>query len=202
MNTRRFKKALKRLSNLPKKSLMGHIERWVIVAVIFLFTFPAFYADYGTGLDPSYVWGLNWLFVNDYNTLTQLIYPFGPLAFLKIPVVIGKNALIAISFYCILKVGFIWLMFKLADMMKHTDKLAVILIVFVVSFFTDIDFLLIGCCLLLILMDYKKKNIFAFTLSVLIAFIGLFIKVSIGVSALSIVGISVLVRLFYYLFKG
>jgi len=49
MNTKKFKKTLKRLSNLPKKSLMTHIERWVIVAVIFLFTFPAFYADFGDG---------------------------------------------------------------------------------------------------------------------------------------------------------
>ena len=204
MNTRRIKKALKRLSKLPKthkislqNPLMEHLERLIIIAIIFLFTFPAYYAGYGAGLDPSYVWGLNWLFINDYHTLTQLTYPFGPLAFLKIPAVIGHNAFISIVFYCLFKMGFIWLMFKLSDMMKNTDKLATVFVIFIVSFFTSIDFLIIGCCLLLMLMDYKKKSIIAFIISVLIAFIGLFIKLSIGISSLSIIGISVLVHLFY-----
>lgn len=176
---------------------MGHIERWAIIVIIFLFTFPVYYGDYGTGLDSSYLWGLNWLFVNDYEALTQLIYPFGPLAFLKIPAVIGNNSLISILFYCTIKLGFIWLMFKLSDMMKQTDKFAVIFVVFVVSFFTNIDFLIIGCCFILNLMDYKKNNTLAFVFSVLIAFIGLFIKMSIGISALSIIGVSVLVNVFY-----
>lgn len=51
-------------------------RRWpAIVAGIFLvlLTYPAFEPDYGTGLDASYVWGLNWLFDHDYNTLIRLI---------------------------------------------------------------------------------------------------------------------------------
>jgi len=187
-----------KLQNLTQnKSLAGHIERMAIIGIIFLFTFPAYYVDYDIGLDSSYVWGLNWLFANDYETLKQLIYPFGPLAFLKIPTVISNNLLISILFCSTLKLGFIWLLFKLSDIMGNTDKLATILIAFIVSFFTGVDFHLIGSCLILNLIYYKKKNSIPFIVSVLLAFIGLFIKVSIGISALSIVAVSVLIGLLY-----
>ena len=183
--------------NLNRKSLWAFFERWAIIIVIFLFTFPLHVVDYDVGLDPSYVWGLNWLFANDYQTLKQLIYPFGPLAFLKIPTVIGHNLFISVLFFSTIKVGFIWLMCKLSDIVQNTNKLAVIFVVFITSFFADIDFLLIGTCLILNIIYYKNKNIIPFIISVLIAFIGLFIKVSIGISALSIVGVSVLIHLFY-----
>jgi hypothetical protein len=173
------------------------IEKWAAIIIIFLFTFPFYYAGYGIGLDASYVWGLNWLFVNDYETLKQLIYPFGPLAFIKIPTAIGYNLFISILFYSILKLGFIWLMFKLSDVMQNNNRYATIFIVFLVSFFTNIDFLIFGCCLILILLYYKKEKIIYFIISVLIAIFGLFIKLSIGTSAMSIIGILMLINLYY-----
>jgi len=177
--------------------LKEQVKRWTTITIIFLFTFPVYYGYYDTGLDPSYLWGLNWLFVNDYQMLTELIYPFAPLAFLKIPVAIGHNLFFAILFYSILKIGFIWLMFNLSDTMEKANKITVIFIVFIVSFFMNIDFLIIGCCLILNLIYYKNRNFISFIISVLLAFIGLFIKISIGISALSIVGVSVLVSLYH-----
>jgi len=59
------------------------VGKIVIAIFIYLFTFPAFEPDLAPGLDASYVWGLNWLFANNYTALTQLIYPVGPLALLK-----------------------------------------------------------------------------------------------------------------------
>jgi len=178
-------------------SLLGCMEEWAMIALIFLFTFPAYAVDYGIGLDFSFTWGLNWLFVNDYETLKQLIYPFGPLGFLKAPSAIGNNLLIAILFYSVLKLGFIALCFKLSDMLQNTKKYAAYLMVFIVSYFTDIDTLLIGSCVILNLIYYKNKNFIPFITGGLLAFIGLFIKVSIGVSALSVIAVSMLISLFY-----
>lgn len=182
---------------LHNKPLFENIEKWAIIAVIFLFTFPAYQVALGIGLDASYQWGLNWLFAHDYNTLKQLIYPFGPLAFLKMPAVIGNNLLISILFYSTLKFGFLWLLFELSKIMQNTNKSTTILIAFIVSYFTDIDFLLIGSCLILNLIYYKNSKIIYFTISVFIAFIGLFIKTSIGVSSLSVIAVSVLISLYY-----
>ena len=176
---------------------MPFIERWGIIIVIFLFTFPLYFVDYDIGLDASYIWGLNWLFVHDYETLKNLIYPFGPLAFLKIPTVIGHNLFFQICFFSILKIGFIWLMLKLSDVMQNNNKFATLFITFIVSFFANIDFLIMGCCLILMLLCYKKNNLINFIISVFIAFIGLFIKISIGISAFSVIGIFMGINLFY-----
>ena len=86
----------------------------VIVAIIFTLTCQEFSPDYAPGLDSSYQWGLNYLFVHDYGTLQQLIYPIGPLAFLKMPTTEGANFAMALIFYLIVKCGFLVLGFKAA----------------------------------------------------------------------------------------
>lgn len=66
----------------------GNKNMWLQVLatiLLVLLTYPVLEPDYGTGLDSSYVWGLNFLFDNDYTTLTHLIYPYGPLALLRLP---------------------------------------------------------------------------------------------------------------------
>ncbi|MBQ1720151.1 MAG: hypothetical protein II027_05845, partial [Bacteroidales bacterium] len=92
--------------------LLGKI---VLAVFIYIFTFPAFEPDLAPGLDASYVWGLNWLFANNYTTLTQLIYPIGPLALLKMPAIEGANFIIFLIFYTTIKFWFIATCFGLSE---------------------------------------------------------------------------------------
>ena len=172
------------------------ILKWAVIGLIFVITFPYFEPTYAIGLDASYVWGLNWLFVHDYQTLIQLSYPFGPLAFLQIPTIIGHNWLIFLIFYGILKIGFIYLLFKLATLFSTSFKSA-IPVVLIVCFFVNIDLLIIGNCLILNLLFYKRnKPIFLF-ISAILAISGLFIKVSTGISSLSIIFMSLLIDYYF-----
>ena len=172
------------------------VLKWLLIVLVFLFTFPFFQPDYGIGLDASYIWGLNWLFANDYQSLKQLSYPFGPLAFLKIPTVIGYNFVVFLIVYAILKTGFIYLLFKLSEAVNMTFKSA-IPIAFIICLFTNIDFLIIGSCLILNILFYKHNKSLYLYVGVVLAFIGLFIKISIGISSLSIVFISLLIDYYY-----
>ena len=89
---------------------------WFIALLALLpvvLTYPVFEPDFGTGLDSSYVWGLNWLFDNDYSTLKHLIYPYGPLAFLKIPTAPNGHFAFALAFYTVVKWVFAVLMLRL-----------------------------------------------------------------------------------------
>ena len=61
----------------------GEFVALLLSLVIYLVTFPRFEPVYGPGLDPSYVWAINYLVNFDYDALTGLIYPIGPLGFLK-----------------------------------------------------------------------------------------------------------------------
>lgn len=168
--------------------------KWILIILIFLFTFPAFIPEYGIGLDASYIWGLNWLFAHDYSTLKQLVYPFGPLAFLKIPSPEGHNLLFALTFFSVLKLVFIRLMFKMAEVSGKKYNLSSFLLILIASYFTTTDFLIIGMVLMLNWLYYKENHWLLFGLSVFLAFTGLFIKISIGITSFSIVAVSMILH--------
>jgi len=170
--------------------------KWIVIGLIFLITFPFFQPTYSMGLDPSYVWGLNWLFVNDYQTLTTLTYPYGPLSFLKNPTALGHNLLFYLIFFTILKVGFIYLFFKLSDAFNGSFKSA-IPVVLIVCFFVNTDLLIVGICIILNLLFYKQNKTIYLYISALLASIGLFIKISIGIASLSVIFVSLLIDYYH-----
>ena len=172
------------------------ILKWAVIGLIFVITFPYFEPTYDVGLDPTYVWGFNWLFVHDYQTLIQLCYPHGPLAFLKIPTIIGHNWLIFLIFYSLLKIGFIYLLFKLSDAFNCAFKSA-IPVVLIVCFILNTDLLIIGSCIILSLLFYKQNKSTYLYISAVLAFLGLFIKISIGITALSVLFVSILIDYYF-----
>ena len=170
----------------------------ILTAVIVLFTFPPASPDYGPGLDTSYMWGLNWLFVHDYAQLTQLTYPFGPLAFLRIPSYEGVNFAIYLVFFLLLKVGFVVTGFLAAEVTM--DKKNQILesdsfngwfvpsiLLMAASYFVNTDSLIIFNCLFLSVIAIRERALWPIVLASILAIVSLFIKISIGINALSVV---------------
>lgn len=170
------------------------------IFTIFIFTFPKFFPSYGTGLDSSYVWGLNWLFANDYNTLKQLIYPFGPLAFLKIPSSEGYNFLLSLIFFCLLKLYFISLLFKTSDTLKNKSNISSIFIILIICYFVNIDFLIIGSCILQSFLFINSSKKYYFFSNIILSLIGLFIKTSIGITSFCVIITCIL--LFFLSYKN
>lgn len=167
----------------------------IFAILIYVFTFPSFEPDLVPGLDASYVWGLNWLFVNNYSVLTHLIYPIGPLALLKLPALEGYNFIIFLIVYTILKFGFIVSCFKLAESYSRNFYCAGALTM-VASYFAGVDLMIIFLCIILCFWSVKNNNVFLFVSATSIAFIGLFIKTSIGVEALSVIFVSWLINFY------
>ena len=93
---------------------MKKLSVFILSIIVFILTFPNLEPIYGLGLDHSYYWAFNWLFANDYDTLKDLIYPLGPLYFLKTPTTQGNNLIIHLIFYTVLKFAFILTMFYTA----------------------------------------------------------------------------------------
>ena len=85
-------------------SKLTHSE-WFIYTIltlfVLIFTFPGVFPVITRGLDASYVLAINHLAAKHFDQFKELIYPFGPLGFLKYPLPIGSN----------LEVGIIWLIF-------------------------------------------------------------------------------------------
>lgn len=161
------------------------VGKVVLALFIYVFTFPAFEPDLAPGLDASYVWGLNWLFANNYSLLSQLIYPIGPLALFKLPAIEGANFIIFLVVYSILKFWFIASCFRLAELHSKNFYCASALIM-LASYFAGIDLMIIFLCIVLCFFAVKQNSTFKFVTASMLAFLGLFIKTSIGVEALSV----------------
>lgn len=191
-----------------KKERFLDLTRLILITgAIFVFTCQVFSPDYAPGLDTSYMWGLNWLFVHDYESLQELIYPIGPLAMLKMPSYEGSNLIWALLFYLLVKCTFIVMGFKMADVFSSHKPFSspdnsfsrwFVPSVFILtaSYFANIDVLIIFTCILLCIHSILEQKIWSFLTASLLASLSLFIKISIGISALSAVGISL--PLFYF----
>lgn len=161
------------------------IGKIVLAVFIYIFTFPAIEPDLAPGLDASYVWGLNWLFANDYSMLSQLIYPIGPLALLKLPAIEGFNFIWFLIVYSILKFWFIADSFRLAEYHSRNFYAAGALIA-VASYFAGFDLMVVFLSIMLCFKYVRTGRFSPFILATILAFVGLFVKTSIGVSALSV----------------
>lgn len=159
--------------------------------LIYLLTFPQFEPDYSIGLDTSYVWALNYLFNNDYTALKQIIYPLGPLAFLKNAIIEGNNFEYFLIFYTIVKVWFTYMFITISERFNKRKVVSYFVATIMLMLF-NIDYLLIGITFIysFLYLNHKKSQYIAIITS--IAFISLSIKSSIGISCFSIIFIALI----------
>jgi hypothetical protein len=153
------------------------------VAFVFIISFPNFEPDYNTGLDSPFRWGFNFLWIHDYKTLTELIFSYGPLAFLKVPVAIGNNFLFFLLFYSFAKISFLLGLIYASK----TSKFLTYPIVLILSYFLQVDTIIIGIVILGSILYLKKENPLFYAIALLSSIIGLYIKSSIGISCFGII---------------
>lgn len=158
----------------------------VLTLLILVLTFPSFNLVSSPGLDSSYTWGLNHLFANDYNTLTQLVYPIGVLGFLKMPLDIGNNLILAIGFIAALRFGLIYLLVSLVKVRSYFFRILTYTLIIYIVKFSGYDITFIGICALLGIEFLSKKKLYTIFLLTGIAYLGVNIKTSIGISCFSI----------------
>lgn len=161
---------------------------WFDIVVSFLLlvlTFPMFEPDFGVGLDSSYVWGFNYLFDHDYNTLINLIYPYGPFLWLKSPTIEGFHFELALLFFAIVKFFFIWLTIQLSRRSNCSFIVATLALI-PACVFGNIDVFIVLDIALLTLLYIERQQITFFLLATLLSIFSLFIKTSIGVQSCAV----------------
>lgn len=157
---------------------------FLFICLVFVLSFPNFEPDFSTGLDAPFRWGYNYLWIHDYDTLKNLIYPYGPLFVLKGPVVLGNNFTIFLFFFTFIKLLFLRGLLFLGK--KHYSRVSY-LAVFLLSYFLSIDFLFIGIVVVSALFYLENRNIIFYSFAVLFSLIGLYVKSSIGINCMSVV---------------
>ncbi len=166
----------------------------VFTLLILVLTFPSFTLVSSPGLDSSYTWGLNHLFAKDYDRLSEVVYPIGILGFLKMPLPIANNLLLAYLFISILKTSTIYFLFSLIRSRNKVEHIASVVVVACVAACIGYDITFVALSSLLSLNYLKNKNfLFLIALSVL-AYLGFAIKTSIGISCFSILFMTLLLN--------
>lgn len=184
-----MQKLLNKISAFRKYKNMPILDLFVFGIIIYISTFPLWEPDISKGLDASYVWAINFLFQNDYSSLTKLIYPIGPLGFLKLPTAISPNLEIAIAFYTIIKLWFISVFMWVGNNQKWDIKPTTALLCFIVALILPFDYILIGIVMLhALLIIETNKPIHFIPISIWVS-IALLIKSSIGIMGFSVLTI-------------
>lgn len=157
----------------------------IVAIVLLVLTYPMFEPDYSNGLDASYIWGFNWLFDNDYNTLTRLIYPYGPFLWLKLPTLEGHHFVLFLLFFFAAKFIFIS---QALSLLRSCGCGILVAVAAVIPgcIFANIDVFLVFDVAFLVLRWLEKRQWLWFLLASVIAVFTLTIKVSIGVQTCSI----------------
>ena len=168
--------------------------RLLIALVIYLITFPAFNLITSPGLDSSYTWGLNYLLVHDYETLKQLVYPIGVLGFLKMPLAIGNNLIWAIVFYSIIKFWFLFSLLSLSISEYKVKRIIQFVLVVIISMYSGFDITLVALCVLLGIRFLEHQKLLSILMLTIVAYISFNIKTSIGISAFSVLFMTVTIN--------
>ncbi len=158
----------------------------ILSLMLVLLTYPAFEPEHGVGLDPSYVWGFNYLFDYDYASLTELTYPYGPLALLRIPVAVNGHYALFLVFFTLLKFCLVWQTLRLAQR-RSLPLLATVVAMVPFAIVANIDLLVFFNVALLTLYAIEFKSVWRFLLATLLAIFGYSIKVSIGLQSCMVV---------------
>ena len=176
----------------------GNKNMWLQVLatiLLVLLTYPVLEPDYGTGLDSSYVWGLNFLFDNDYTTLTHLIYPYEPLALLRLPTPFNGHYAIFLAFFTLIKTLFVFTALEMTRR-RNANLLVSILLMIPVCMIGNIDGFIVGCVALMTLYTIENNRLWPFAVSALISGLALTIKLNIGLQCCSVLFIGWLIYIF------
>lgn len=159
---------------------------------ILIVTFKEVGTPVMTGLDPSWIFGINYFFENSIQLGSHVVFTYGPLGFLSRPVPIGNNFEIALVFWVVVQFVFIWMLLTLAGS-YHRDsslslKLSSVLIILALVSSLNLGFLPIFFVFAaMFLYAYENKTLY-FIFSVFFATLVFLIKVGTGTICFLIVG--------------
>jgi len=159
-------------------------SKCLLVLVLLILTFKNNGLAIRTGLDPSWLFGINYFFAHSIQFGSEVVFTYGPLGFLSHAVPIGNNFEIALFFWTAVQFIFLWLLFSVVSS-YHKDSphwltlMAVFLLLTLVNSmsFGFLPIFLVFTSILLFALENKP---FYFIFSVLCATLFLLIKTGTG----------------------
>ena len=142
---------------------LGSALTVILVLFLAVFTFPEFDPVIGTGLDQGYVYCFNYFFNQGISHGTDAIFSYGPLGFIRFPLLIGNNYLFTFCFTFAFQLLFVWLVFQATKHIKQKGLWLAFIAALLLSANLRIDEKMMGCvAFALVLHSTTSKNYFLF----------------------------------------
>jgi len=170
----------------------NRVLKIVLTIAVFLLTFKEVGEPVNTGLDYSWIFGINYFFHNSIQFGVEVLFTLGPLGFLLNTLPIGNNFEIALVFWSAVQLIFIWLLLTLV-LAFHKEsplwvKIAIIPLSLVLVNSLIFDSLLIFLVFVAALLYIHENKIVYFILSVFVGTAALLIKFSIAIMGFIFLG--------------
>ncbi len=155
----------------------------LFILVLAVFTFPEFDPVIGLGLDQGYVYCFNYFFNQGISHGTDAIFSYGPLGFIRFPLLIGNNYLLTFCFTFAFQLLFVLLVFQATKHIKQKGLWLAFIAALLLSANLRIDEKMMGCvAFALVLHSTTRKNHFLFIAIAVTAF-SFFVKLNIAAAA-------------------
>ncbi len=155
----------------------------LLILFLAVFTFPEFDPVISTGLDSSYVFAFNYFFQHGISHGSDAIFTYGPLGFIRFPLLFGNNFLVAFLFTFCFQLLFIWLVFQATKHVKQKGIWLFIIAALLLSANLRIDEKMMGCvAFALLLHSAERKNYFLFIAAAVTA-LSFFVKLNIAAAS-------------------
>lgn len=162
---------------------------YILLSLTFaLIGFPNLVSLYDLTVDPQIHWVFNSLFHNEFDSNQKIIFPHGPLSFLEFPLGFGNNIVLSSLFLLLIRFLFAFVGLHFFELEKKWSAILTLLLVFLFLQYLDFELLVCGLVFLLVAHHLKNKNHIVLILAVLISAISFYIKISIGVISGTILG--------------
>lgn len=160
----------------------------IIFAILFfLLAFPKIEPEVSTGLDASYKFAYNYFFSNGVQSGVDVLFTYGPLGFLKSPMVIENNLILGIIYTSVLFFLFILHLIILAYKMRGSrHSLLFLFAILIAVSYLGFDLWFYGIMLSGLLLHFKTRNKIFLIAPVLSATFAVLIKANIGILCIAI----------------
>lgn len=156
------------------------LNYFLLSIAIFILTFPKTDPTFTPGLDSPLTWLYNYLFISDFSITKYIIFPYGPLAFLKYSEATGNNLLLSLICYSVLKISMILIIFYYGFITNKNRWLIHFVITLILSLMLIMDYFIISIVIFSLLIYNENKNRIWLIVATALAVLGFFIKSSIG----------------------
>ena len=185
----------------PREERLHSIVGFALIAGLSLVTLNGVYRPLGPpGIDPGWQWAANQAADAGLVFGRDIVFTYGPLAFLMVPLDVSSNLLVANLFLLVVQVLFTAVLAALFVRDRHLSAIAAFAALFVIARHQDLapeGFLILVVGLLALLGVFADRRL-PIAAAATLAAILLLVKMSLGIASLAILAVASIVARFLF----